>query len=143
MCVCVCFLDLCMLCIFVERFFKSLSCWLDLCLSSLLVAFIIMCFPFLKTSFLQAQQLLGRFTIVSFLSGFLSLASIETLMDWDCDKISQDKKKEGLDRRKSDNLSRIYREIVELEENEFFKGGKTNRYECNKWVTQPKIQSTC
>ena len=54
----------------------------------------------------------------------LSRRNLETLMDWDCDKISQDKKKEGLDRRKSDNLSRIYREIVELEENEFFKEDK-------------------
>ena len=45
-------------------------------------------------------------------------------MDWDCDKISRDKKKEGLDRRKSNNLSRICREIVELEENEFFKEDK-------------------
>ena len=30
------------------------------------------------------------------------------------------------------NLSGIYREAVELEKKEFFKGGKTHRYECNK-----------
>ena len=44
-CVCVCvFLDLCMLCIYVERYFESLICCLEVCLSSLLVAFISMCF---------------------------------------------------------------------------------------------------
>ena len=30
------------------------------------------------------------------------------------------------------NLSGIYREAVELEKKEYFKGGKTHRYECNK-----------
>ena len=35
----------------VERCFKSLICWLDLCLSSLLVAFISLCFSSLKNSF--------------------------------------------------------------------------------------------
>ena len=37
----------------------------------------------------------------------------------------------------------IYQEAIKLEENEFFKGGKTHRYECNKQETQPKIQLTC
>ena len=46
-CVCVC-LDPWMLCIFLLwDVFESLTCWLDLCLSSLLVAFISMCFSFL------------------------------------------------------------------------------------------------
>ena len=31
-----------------------------------------------------------------------------------------------------ENLSRIYQEAVELEEKEFFQGGKTQRDECNK-----------
>ena len=37
---------------------------------------------------------------------------------------------------------KIYRETVELEEKEFFKGGKTHKDKCNKQATQPKIQST-
>ena len=42
--------------------FESLTCWLDVCLNSLLVAFISMCFSTLwKTHFLQARQLLDRF----------------------------------------------------------------------------------
>ena len=58
-----------MLCIFVERYFESLICWLDLCLSSLLVAFISICFSSLwKTSFLQARQLLDRSLTDSLLS---------------------------------------------------------------------------
>ena len=34
-------------------------------------------------------------------------------------------------------------EAIELEENEFFKEGKTHKDECNKQDTQTKIQSTC
>ena len=37
-----------MLCIYVERCFESLICWLDLCLSSLPVTFISLCFSFLR-----------------------------------------------------------------------------------------------
>ena len=71
-----------MLCIYVERCFESLICCLDLCLSSLLVAFISTCFSLLwKTPFLQAQQLLDRSSIDSFLSSFLSSTSIETSID--------------------------------------------------------------
>ena len=97
-----CILDLCMLCIYVERCFESLICCLYLCLSSLLVAFISTCFSLLwKTPFIQAQQLLDRSSIDpwsieenfwalcladrssidSFLSSFLSSASIETSID--------------------------------------------------------------
>ena len=50
MCVCVCFGSW-MLCIYVERCFESKICWLDLCLSSLLVAFISMCFSLLEKHF--------------------------------------------------------------------------------------------
>ena len=56
-CVCVC-LDLCMLCIYVERCFESLICCLDLWLSSQLTAFIFICF-------LQARQLLDKSSINS------------------------------------------------------------------------------
>ena len=61
-CVCVYVLDLWMLCIVLWRdVFESLTCWLDLCLSSLLVAFISMCFSTLwKTHLLQAWQLFDR-----------------------------------------------------------------------------------
>ena len=46
-----------MLCIYVERCFESLICWLDLCLSCLIVAFIFMYFPFLwKTLFLKLDS---------------------------------------------------------------------------------------
>ena len=41
-----------------------------------------------------------------------------------------------------ENLLRIYREVVELEEKEFFKKGKTHRDECSKQATQTQIQST-
>ena len=39
-----------------------------------------------------------------------------------------------------ENLSRICREAIKLEENEFFKGRKTHKDEYNKKATQPKIQ---
>ena len=66
--VCV-FLVLWMLCFFLWRdVFESLICWLDPCLSSLLVAFISLCFSSLwKTHFLQARQLLDRSSTNSFL----------------------------------------------------------------------------
>ena len=67
-CVCV-FLDLWMLCIYVERCFESLICCLDLWLSSLLVAFIFMCFSSLEKTFFfklnsfstDSRQILDRF----------------------------------------------------------------------------------
>ena len=64
-----------------EVFFVSLTCWLDLCLSSLLVAFIIMCFssPW-KTPFLQAQQLLNRSSTNSYLSIPLDFLSRQKLV---------------------------------------------------------------
>ena len=37
----------------------------------------------------------------------------------------------------------ICRGSIELEENEFFKKGKTHRDECNKQATPTWIQSTC
>ena len=37
-----------MLCLYVERCFERLTCWVDLCLSNLLVAFIFMCFSSLE-----------------------------------------------------------------------------------------------
>ena len=57
-CVCVYVLDLWMLCIVLWRdVFESLTCWLDLCLSSLLVAFISMCFSSLwKTPFFKLDS---------------------------------------------------------------------------------------
>jgi len=64
-----CVLDLWMLWIYVERCFKSYICWFDLCLSSLLVAFIFMSFFLLwKTHFLQARQLLDKSSTYSLLS---------------------------------------------------------------------------
>ena len=36
------------------------------------------------------------------------------------------------------NLLRIYQEVVKLEENRFFKKGKTHKDECNKQATQTK-----
>ena len=70
-CVCVCvFLDLWMLCLYVERCLESLTCWLDLWLSSFLVAFISLCFPPWKTLFLQARQLLDKSLTDFFLSSF-------------------------------------------------------------------------
>ena len=47
-------------------------------------------------------------------------------------RIYQEKRNKGLIER---NLSRIYREAIELEEKEFFKGGKTHKDECNKQAT--------
>ena len=62
----------------------------------------------------------------------LSRRGPETSMDWDCDKICQDKN-DGLDRRESvEDLSRscrAWRKGV-------FQRGKTQRNECNKQVTQ-------
>ena len=80
-CVCVCVLDLWMLCIFLLRdVFESLKCWLDLWLSSLLVAFISMCFSsFWKTVFYQARQLLDRSSIASCLSSLLDFFSRQIL----------------------------------------------------------------
>ena len=64
-----------MLCIYVERCFESLICWLDPCLSSLLVAFISLCFSLLwKTPFPQDRQLLDRF---SFIEPFFLIFSID------------------------------------------------------------------
>ena len=68
-----------MLCLYVERCFESLICWLNPCLSSLLVAFISLCFSLLeKHSFLK----LNSFSIdpwqISFYRAFLSLFSIES-----------------------------------------------------------------
>ena len=58
-----------MLCIYVKRCFKSLICWLDLCLSSLLVAFISLCFSSLKNSFssslIASQQILFYWALLS------------------------------------------------------------------------------
>ena len=58
-----------MLCIYVERCFESLICCLDLWLSSLLVAFIFMCFSSLEKTFFfkldsfstDSRQILDRF----------------------------------------------------------------------------------
>ena len=54
-----------MLCIFLERCFESLVCCLDLWLSSLLVAFIFMCFSplrnFFSTSLIASRQNLDRY----------------------------------------------------------------------------------
>ena len=70
----------------------------------------------------------------------LSRRNPKISMDRECDKIYREKKKEGLDRRKSvEDLSRscrAWRKGV-------FPGGKTQRDECNKQSTQPKIQSIC
>ena len=80
MCVCVCvcvFLDLCMLCIYVERYFESLICCLEVCLSSLLVAFISMCFSsHEKPSFFKLDSFSTDPWQILFLSSILSLLSI-------------------------------------------------------------------
>ena len=52
MCVCVCILDHeCFAFFLLRDVFESLTCWLNLCLSILLVAFISMCFSSLKKLF--------------------------------------------------------------------------------------------
>ena len=66
-CVCVC-LDLWMLCINVERCFESLICCLDLWLSSLLIAFIFMCFSSLEKTFFSSSSLASRQILNKFLS---------------------------------------------------------------------------
>ena len=50
-------------------------------------------------------------------------------MDWDCVKVCRDKKKKG---SIEENLSRICREVVELEEKVFSKKGKTHRDEIGR-----------
>ena len=63
----------------------------------------------------------------------LSRWNPEISMDWECDKIYQDKKKEGLDRCKSVKyLSRSHRAWRKG----FSKKGKTHRDECNMQATQ-------
>ena len=69
-----------MLCIYLKRYFKSLICWLDLCLSSLLVAFISLCFSSLKNSFssssIASEQILDRFSSIE---PFFLLVSIDLI----------------------------------------------------------------
>ena len=60
-------------------------------------------------------------------------------MDRESVEIYREKRKKA---QQKENLLRICREAVKLEENEFFKGGKTHQDECNKQATQPKIQAT-
>ena len=77
-CVCVCVLDLWMLCFYVERCFESLTCWVDLCLSSLFVAFIFMCFSSLeKLIFFKLYGFSTNPRQILFLSSLLSLFSID------------------------------------------------------------------
>ena len=54
-----------MLCIYVERYFESLICCLDVCLSSLLVAFISMCFSsknLISSSLATSRQIPDKFS---------------------------------------------------------------------------------
>ena len=68
-CVCVCVLDLEYFAYMLRDVLRYFICCLDLWLSSLLVAFISMCFFLLwKTPFLQARQLLDRSWTASLLS---------------------------------------------------------------------------
>ena len=63
--------------------FESLTCWLDVCLNSLLVAFISMCFSTLwKTHFVQARQLLDRSSTDSYLSSPLDFLSRQKLVQF-------------------------------------------------------------
>ena len=67
----------------------------------------------------------------------LSRRSPEISIDRNSVKICREKEKEGLDRRESiEDLSRICREAVKLEEIRFFKMGKIHRDDCNKQATQ-------
>ena len=71
-------LDLWMLCLYVERCFESLICWLDPCLSSLLVAFISLCFSLLeKHSFLKLNSFSTDPWQISFYRAFVSLFSTD------------------------------------------------------------------
>ena len=63
--------------------FERLICWLDLCLNSLLVAFISMCFSTIwKTPFLQARHLLNRSSTDSYLSSPLDFLSRQKLVQF-------------------------------------------------------------
>ena len=74
-----------MLCIYVERFFESLICCLDLWLSSLLVAFIFMCFSSLEKTFFfkldsfstDSRQILDRFLSIEPFFLFLDRSLID------------------------------------------------------------------
>ena len=82
MCVCVCVLDIWMLCFYAERCFESLTCWVDFWLSCLLVAFIsLFFFPVEILIFFKLDIFLTDPQQFPFLSSFLSLASIETSTD--------------------------------------------------------------
>ena len=87
-CVCVCwimnaFFLLLWLLLLLRDVFESLICWLDLCLSSLLIAFISMCFSSLwKTHFLQARQLLDKSSTDSYLSSPLDFLSRQKLVQF-------------------------------------------------------------
>ena len=61
----------------------------------------------------------------------LSRRNPEVSMDRDSNKIYQEKKKEGLDRRES------VEDLSSLKKMSFSKKGKTHRDECNKQATQP------
>ena len=78
---CVCVLDIWMICFYAERCFESLTCWVYFWLSCLLVAFISVFFPLEILIFFK----LDIFSIdprqFPFLSSFLSLALIETSTD--------------------------------------------------------------
>ena len=63
-----------MLCIYVERCFEILICWLDLYLSTLLVAFISLCFSSLKNSFSSSSTAPRQ---IPFYRAFLSPFSID------------------------------------------------------------------
>ena len=88
---CVCVLDLWMLCLFVERCFESLTYWVDLCLSSLLVAFICICFSSLeKLLFFKLDSFLTDTSTHPFLLSLFALLSIDTRQYADPSRFSSD-----------------------------------------------------
>ena len=94
MCVCVLNHECFAFFLLLRDVFESLICWLDLCLSSLLVAFISMCFSSLwKTQFLQARQLLERSLIDLHLSSssfFFSRQKLEQFQSIELSRICLD-----------------------------------------------------
>ena len=76
--VCVCVFWIYMLCILFEMSFESLICWFDVWVSSLIYAFISMCFPLLeKPLFFKLDSSSSHPRQISFLSGLLLVISTD------------------------------------------------------------------
>ena len=86
-----CVLDLWMLCLYVERCFESLTCWVDLFFSSLLVAFIFMYFSSLeKLFFFKLDSFSTNTSTHPLLSSFFALLSIDFQKQADPSSFSSD-----------------------------------------------------